>query len=59
MRLNKYIKEVRKTKEWIVHLPGINFTKVYKGTSKEAVKNKVKKAFGVDRFPPNGTVVER
>ena len=58
MRLHKYIKEA-KTKEWIVHLPGINFTKVYKGTTKKAVKNKVKKAFGVKNFPTNGTVVEK
>lgn len=58
MRLNRYIEE-KKMKEWIVHLPGINFTKVYKGTSKDAVKNKVKKAFGVKEFPSNGTVLER
>lgn len=58
MRLDKYIKET-KMKEWIVYLPGVNFTKVYRGTTKKAVKNKVAKAFGIDRFPSNGIVVEK
>lgn len=57
--MEKYINEKQKMKEWIVHIPGINFTKIYKGTTKEAVKNKVVRAFGVSRFPSEGTVVEK